>query len=816
MPPPYLKPCIQGVRLYRSMQLLAMLVALTVTQVLADPLLTTAAPSEGTEFDEQVMRSRGLDSKVAEWFRQAPRFAPGSTTVALIVNGNSRGKVRAHFNESGQLCTDLNFIKHAGLVSPPGFSEEITCFDLRSAWSQTELTLNPSEGQISLVVPSLAIANPGAVNNNWKHGGVAGMLNYNVQSMDSSGKTSGVAFTQIGTEAGMNAGDWILRSRQTFSRFNGVDTMQYQAAYAQRSFTEQKKVLQTGQIGLSNSMFGAGQVLGFQVFPEAALHGNNGGASLVEGIADSQSVVEVRQSGVLIYSTTVPSGPFRLQGFSLLNTRSDLEVTLTGSDGGERQFTVPASAFLLRGPSVAPGLSFGAGKLEQKGYTEAPMVATIANGWQLGPYYTLGAGVLTSSPYRATALSLDAQPIDATLMSVQTTLAQDSHHGNRGLSVTASVSHNLTERVGVNINATQQTPGFRELSDTLQRDDQKTLDRTRNQYGGGISWSHENAGNLSFSWARGTTFQGNDTRYVRAGWSRQFGRVYIGTSLEQDTGGRGDLGSNNRAYLTVNIPFGERSVSSYVNSSNGATRMGARYSERLSQDRGWSLSSERDNRTGQTSGTGTLDMVTPISQLSTSFSKDSDSYTSWSGRATGGAVLHDEGLTFSPYRVGDTFGIAKVGEEAGVRLDTPAGPTWTNGSGHAVLPSLSGYRRSTIQVDTRSLAKNVDIANAWQETEAARGSVNYIDFDVVRTRRVLTTVLDKKGQPLPHSASVFGADGTFITVVGNNGSVFVPDASPGMMLEVQSSGKTLCSLTLDLAEKADDGGLYETAKAVCQ
>jgi outer membrane usher protein FimD/PapC len=762
------------------------------------------------------MQSRGLDPKVAEWFRQSPRFTPGSTTVALIVNGNSRGKVRAHFNENGQLCPDRDFIKQAGLVSPPEFSEDAACFDLKSAWPQTELTLNPSEEQILLVVPAQAIANRGALSGNWKHGGVAGMLNYDTQYMDSSGKTSGVTFAQLGTEAGMNAGDWILRSRQIFSRFNGMDTMQHQAAYAQRSFTEEKKVLQTGQVVLSNSMFGAGQVLGFQLFPEAALQGSNGGAGLVEGIADSQSVVEVRQSGALIYSTTVPAGPFRLQGFSLLNTRSDLDVTMTGSDGEKRQFTVPASAFLLNGTSVAPGLSFGAGKLEQQGSSEAPMIATVANGWQLGPHYTLGVGVLVSSPYRATALSLDAQPIDATLMSVQTTLAQDSSHGNRGLSVTASVSHNLTERVGVNINITQQTSGFRELSDTLQHDDQDTLDRTRNQYGGGVSWSNETAGNLLLSWARGTTFRGDDTQYMRAGWSRQFGRAYVGASLEQDTGGQADDRSDKRFYLTVSVPFGGRSVSSYVNSSNGATRMGARYSERLSQDRGWSMSAERDGDTGRTSGSGTLDIITPISQLSTSLSKDSDNYTSWSGRATGGAVLHDEGLTFSPYRIGDTFGIAKVGGETGVRLDTPAGPTWTNGSGHAVLSSLSGYKRSAIQVDTRSLAKNVDITNAWQETEAARGSVSYIDFDVVRTRRVLTTVQDTQGQPLPRSASIFGADGSFITVVGNNGSVFVPDATPGMTLVVQSSGKTLCSLTLELPEKTDDSGLYETTNAVCQ
>lgn len=209
-------------------------------------------------------------------------------------------------------------------------------------------------------------------------------------------------------------------------------------------------------------------------------------------------------------------------------------------------------------------------------------------------------------------------------------------------------------------------------------------------------------------------------------------------------------------------------------------------------------------------------MVTPVSQLSGSVSRNSDGYTGWSARATGAVVAHNRGVTLSPYQVGDTFGIAKVGKEGGVKLDTPAGPTWTDGSGYAVLPTLSGYKRSSIQVDTRSLAKNIDIANAYQETEAARGSVSYVDFDVVRTRRVLVDVKDSQGKYLPRGASVFDEADNFVTVVGEKGSIFLPDASSEGEHDVQMSGKTLCTFTLALPEEADSSELYETAKAQCR
>lgn len=795
---------------------LALLGSLAVSSpALADEL---ADRQEDIEFDTQMMKTRGVDPKLAEWFRYAPRFLPGESTVDLIVNGNARGRATLRFDSDGKLCADKKFQSKAALVSPPGFKEDTPCFDLKTAWPQTELNLNPGEQRVELVVPPQAVAAAETGPSHWNHGGFAGMLNYSAQYMGSAGSAVGVNFMQLDTEAGFNISDWIVRSRQTFSRFNGENQLRHQNVYAQRSFIGLKKVLQTGQISLSNSMFGTGQVLGFQMFPEMALPDNRDGPGLVDGIADSQSVVEVRQSGVRVYRTTVPAGPFRLQGFSLLNTRSDLIVTVTSGDGATRQFTVPASALQLNNTAVAPGLSFGVGKLDQQGSSEAPLVGTIASGWTLFPRATLNAGLLGSAPYRAGALGLDHQLFDATQLSLQTTLTQDNRHGSRGVSLSASLSHTLIERLGVNVNVSQQTSGYREMSDALQAGDQDTTGRGHNQIGGGVSWSEKSLGSLSLSWARSTTFGGDHTDYLRGGWSKQFGRTYLGASLSRSSGST-TTDAENRAFLNLNIPFSHgRSISSYVNSSgNGRhNRAGLRYSDRSGKDYGWSLSSERDFRYQRTSSTGSVDWATPISQLSGSLSQNSDHHTTWSARATGAVVAHDQGLTLSPHRVGDTFGIAKVGDEAGVRLETPAGPTWTDRRGYAVLASLSGYRRSAIQLDTRSLEKNIDIANAWQETEAARGSVNYVNFEVVRSRRVLVDVTDVQGNPLPYRASVFDSEGNFVTVVGNQGQLFIPDAANNMQLDVQTSGRTLCSIVLSLPEKAVQGELFETAIAQCR
>jgi len=769
-------------------------------------------------FDTRVLSGRGIDPSIAALFGQAPRFLPGESSVMLFVNGNSRGRVRVRFDEAGTLCADRSFLQMAGIELPAGYADNVACYDLHRALPRAEIQPEPGEGKVILVVPPEALSLPRAEDGHWQHGGVAGMLNYDVQYLSSSGSAGGLNFGQLGTEAGFNAGDWIVRSRQTFTRFNGDDCIHYQGAYAQRSFVGIKKVLQVGQISLSNSLFGAGQVVGFQLFPESALTSGQDGAGLVEGVAQTQSVVEVRQSGVLVYSTAVPAGPFRLQGFSLLNTRTDLVVTLTGSNSERRQFIVPAATLLMHAPLVSPGLSFGVGRLDQQD-GKAPLLGTVAAGWQLTPLISLNAGALGAEPYRAGALNLDTQLLDSTLLSLQSTLAQDVDHGNTGTLLSALLSHSLSERLSVNVNGRQQTAGYRELSDALQRADMENINsqsRSRYQWGSGINWSTEELGNLSFSWARSTTFAGNNTDYLRGGWSRQFGRAWLGVSLEHNTGtlsGQAD----DRLYVSFSLPLGEgREINSYLNTAKRSARTGIRYSDRTHQDRGWSIATDRDLRNNRSSVSGDLDWVTPLSQLSASVSHDSDNDTSWSTRASGAVVLHENGITLSPYRVADTFGIAQVGKEFGVRLDTPAGPVWTDWRGYAVIPTLNGYRRSAIQLDTRSLAKNVDISNAWQEAEIARGAISRVDFEVLRTRRVLVEVVMADGKRLPQGASVFNASGGLVTVVEDEGTVFVPDAVPGMMMEVQSSGKKVCRMKLGLPETADTAGLYENATATCR
>lgn len=770
-------------------------------------------------FDAEALSAQGLDAGLAGQFRQAARFPPGVSAVALFVNGESRGRLQVTFDSQGRLCPDTALLRQAGLKIPAGFPDasggrEDACRDLRAFWPQLSAIPSPADATLTLLVPQSALE-PRTDNARWQHDGTAALLNYAAQLMGSRAPGSRMNYWQIQTELGFNAGDWIVRSNQNLYRFGQKAQTDYQNAYARRTFTGLKSTLQLGQIPLSGGLFGIGQVLGVQMTPEQALYGKNGSA-VVAGVADTPSVVEIRQLGVPVFHTTVPAGPFSLSGFSLLNTRSDLSVTVTGADGGVRRYLVSAAAYARDGAVITPGISWGLGRYDLRGADKKPLLATAARGVQLSPRAALQLGGLWAENYQALGATLESVLPWRTSLSLQSTLARARRGDRRGFLNALTLTQPIGGSLSVNLSGSHQAAGYREFSEE-QFSARGDYARNRDQYGAGVSWANALLGSLSVAAGRSTQTRGAPTGWAQISWGRQFGRVSLNlNAAHQQSGGR--YGREDRLYLSLQMPLGDSTtVSSTANHGRGGNRYGMRLDQRLSQDRSWSLAAERDQGRGLSAATGAFSAVTRWSDLSGNLSADSASSRSLSLQASGSVVAHGHGVTPAPYQVRDTFGIARVGNKGGVRLETPAGPVWTDGGGYAVLPSLSGWSTSLIEVDTRSLGRRADVVNGTQEVMPARGAVSRVDFQTISSRRVLVSAGRANGQPLPRGAAVYDAQDNFITVVDEQGALFLPDARPGMEVTVDLAPGE-CRIRLDKLPDAParERDLYETTTGLCR
>jgi outer membrane usher protein FimD/PapC len=178
-------------------------------------------------------------------------------------------------------------------------------------------------------------------------------------------------------------------------------------------------------------------------------------------------------------------------------------------------------------------------------------------------------------------------------------------------------------------------------------------------------------------------------------------------------------------------------------------------------------------------------------------------------------ALHRDGATLSPYPLRDTFGVLKAGDRSGVKLNTPQGPVWTDGSGRAVAASLPAWSTARLEVDPLSLSRNVEVLDGVKEVQPARGSVQQLDFSLVTVRRLLLNAMTVDRQWLAKGLSVHDEQGRYLTTVQDAGTIFLPDAKAGQRLHVQLPDNTQCVLRFPLSESPEDSALIERVDATC-
>jgi len=788
------------------------------------------AAQPGTQllgFDLATLQARGIDPGVARYFRSAARFTEGVRVVGLTVNGDRIGLADVRFNHEGELCFTRGLLDRAGLQVPSRVlnkdaAVDQACHDFLSEYPNTVATLRPGSEEVFLVVPTQALRELQRGSGHYVRGGTAGMLNYDLQGSNSHSREDTNRYFSASTEVGFNFGDWIARSRQLYISTDGRSTTEHLFAYAQRDWGPLASTLQLGQISGTSPVFGGVQLLGAQLFPDGVASGSSGGGVVVEGIALSQSRVEVRQSGALIYTTVVPEGPFSLNNLPLLNGTSDLQVSVIETRGGQRSFVVPAASFRATVP-VKTGYTAGLGKVRDvdRSGAKEPLLGMASGTWALGKNSTLSSGVQGTDSYNSVGLALDSSFGERFSLGLRNNLARDRKKKLQGMRNSVSLGGMLPGNVQVSLSATTQTPGYREVLDTVRTvAGENDVARFKNQYTAGVSWAAAQVGAFSAGYSRATHFNSRSTQNVYGSWNKDFSYANVGVTVDSQVGSSGKTRGDNDGVgvrLQVTVPLGrELSLSSFARHQGRRSSMGTTYTERVDETLNYELRGERDLRGDREQAVGGwVNTLSRYAQVGAGVDRDASS-TRYSGQLQGAVVAHDRGVTFTPYRVEDTFGVASAGDIAGARISTPQGPVWTDRWGMAVLPGLPAYQVSQLEIEGKSLPRQVDIKNGTKVLEAGRGSFSKVDFEVVKVRRVLLRATDTAGEPLAQGASVLGAGNAFLTNVVAGGMIFLSNIDSAQTLTVSSPSGASCTLQLDLAEQSYDERPYETASATCR
>lgn len=228
----------------------------------------------------------------------------------------------------------------------------------------------------------------------------------------------------------------------------------------------------------------------------------------------------------------------------------------------------------------------------------------------------------------------------------------------------------------------------------------------------------------------------------------------------------------------------------------------------------YSGSFQRDHARGDTSVDVDVSHSNRFARMSAGVLRSSRAL-SYSAALSGSLAVHRDGFGFSPYRIGDTFGVVSTSGVPGVTILTRAGVVETDRTGHAILPSLPAYAASPVEIATRSLPRNADVENGYRAVQPARGSVQKVRFNVTTVRRALLEVSTEGGSTIQRGTPVLDDRGNMVATVLDDQQVFLPLATPDKLLTVRLADGGYCQLTYTLPDEPDPKRTFERVPAHC-
>lgn len=661
----------------------------------------------------------------------------------------------------------------------------------------------------------------------------------------------------LGLNMGVNAGGWRLRSQGSLQWDQHRDTARWDSvnATASHDITRWKAQLTVGDSYTQGTVFDSTAFRGATVYSDDRMlpDSQQGYAPVVRGFANTQARVEVRQSGSLLYQTTVAPGAFVIDDLYATGYGGDLDVTVFEADGSRRSFVVPYSAvpMLLR-----PGMdrwSVTAGQVRNEALRhELPRFVegtyqrginnwlTVYGGVQATHrelYRSYLGGAAINTPLGAFALditnshaSFDGLGKDLSGYSYRasyskavptsgTTFALASYRYSNGnyLSLTDTVStQDMMTSMGAPsldlVNAMRQK---QRLNVTIN---QRFSDNGGQVYLNGFYSSYWNG-------------QPNATTY-QLGYNNTWKRVNLGLTASRTytAAASGRSSYDNQFGLNLSIPLGgtsqRRSPQLSLNASHDeamgdSQRLGVTgaFGESGQFNYGANAThSEYNNSSSQTTASGSMGWQAPLASVNASYSYASN-YQQSSVSASGGLVAHSGGITLSPQLdLNGAIGIIEAQGAAGARVSS-SGQAKVDGRGYAIATSLMPYRMNDVTLDPAGTSNDVELDTTRLQVAPRAGAVIPLKFETTSGRAALIRATQPDGQSVPFGAEVLDAEGRSVGVVGQGGQIFVrgPEAGGTLLVRWGDEKDSQCHVGYTLPARGKGAAsAVEVADGVCR
>lgn len=765
-------------------------------------------------FDVTTLNTLGYGKEVADFYSTGNKFYPGRQNVKLNINNARDLYLNVVINDDGGLCLDDSVIKALSLRSQLNTSEP--CPSINESYPNAKIQYSPANNTIDLVLPEEAFyVNPNKATSS--DGGYAIFSNYDMYGMRYDYSDSRTIYHGQ-FMSGINVDNWVLRNQSNYSYGYEKNKYQFNETTLTRALENLNSSIQLGQISTYGNLYSGTTLSGIQLYSDNSFNSDDRLTVPVTGIAENDATLEISQNGRLLYRTLVSAGYYEVSNMRNVTQGQPLSVKLIENDGREKQYSVTTANIVSGNKDSSYLVSLGKYRAPSRSNDyETPFTINAEYGFNYtGIDYFTGAQV--SDKYQSIAGRFNRQfeyiPFNT---GMGLTLSRDDEKTGTQYDVnvmsafgpfSVGFSGLYREKDYLTINESTLKNARTKYIDDLF--DYELINNSRFTSSSMVSYMNPLLGNFGYTLSY-TTYYGydGDSVFHTISYGRNFGSIAVNFNYQARKNNGYTL------FLSTSIPLGKRTkLTTRYQKRDGESSFNTAYSQRVGDDFSYSLGASKYEH--NSSVNGSFNMTTPYNKLAGSTARTRQSFSSYMLSASGALGYADNLLVTSPYELGETFGVVHIPGQSGVEITSTGGEkTVTNYWGTAVIPRLTTYRKSTVNLSTKQLPLNVRLQTNSFDFNVSRGTVFAYKIDSMITKQLLLNVHVQDGSLAPNGTSVLDMSGKLISLITGQGDLMLVNDQIGMPLILRIPNKSECTLTYPIPDSFDPNRLYEVSDAIC-
>lgn len=802
------------------------------------PLLFSYRSSALT-FDTSILAGASGKSDLSRFYENN-EMPVGKHPLNIYVNGNWKGCYDVIYGkERDDIRLDwkdsqLLGINTQNIPTPATESAQVQLHDLVQGG---RIETDPGSLSVKLTVPQAAIirTEEGYVAPQfWDEGISAITLSYNMTYYNTQTKTPPKVNNDdfyAGLNSGVNLLGWHFRDNSTWSkRTSNEGQWENNTRYFRKPIAGLKSNLTFGDFYTPGDLFDSLRIRGFSINSEMKMRPNSqqGFSPVIHGIAQTNALVKVIQSGNIIYQENVPPGQFSLDSIQPTGSAGDLLVVIREADGTEQSFTVPFSS--VPGMLKAGVTQYGiiAGQVNQTTIDTTPSFVQGTFSYGINNLITGYTGAIISDNYQASLFGSGWNlPFGAVSIDVTHANTKLENATNSGQSYRISYSK-FIDSTATNFTVAAyhySTKGYYSFNDALYSHESyhllkishedyadnfyNAIDMPFNTKEATYTTRPKNTFTLNLnqrltdSW--GTIFlSGTQSDYwdseqkkleYQMGYSNSVGKTSysISSSRVRDIQGKEET----RMYASLSLPFSLFEETAWISSSVSASD--THYEQSNISISGTAMASNRLTYSLSESHSNNGDNMASLnatyrsnySTLGTSYSKSTNFRQS--GMSSRGSIVAFPWSILTSNEISNTMTIVEAPAASGLMINGDESII-TNNKGLALVPYATPYRKNSITLAETDTHSGAEIIGNMANSAPYDGAINYLYFETDKRQTWELHATRSDASPLPFGTEVFNEENISVGYVGQASMLYLRAEHPPKRLRVRMRD-SYCDIT---------------------